>query len=124
VAPKKVMELSIATWLALVGLILTLVAGGGTILSQIYASKAEVLTIKENLTGKIDHANNEAETRLQNWRIQTIEVKVENIDARQQQTSQNVVKLLERWRLQPAEVPVLKPLPPPPAPAIVADESE
>lgn len=117
---REVVGLGIGTWIAIIGLTVTLIASGGAVLSQIYAHKTEVSAVKEELADKIARADSQAETQLQNWRIQTIEVKVENIDKRQQQTSENVVKLLDRFNVRPVEPPVMSPLPAPPptAPAV------
>lgn len=108
---RTVGGLGIGVWIAIIGLIVTLVGAGGGILSRIYASKTEVAEVKEQLNDKIASTDTAAETKLQNWRIQTIEVKVENIDKRQQQTSENVVKLLDRFNVRPVEPPVMSPLP-------------
>jgi hypothetical protein len=113
---RTVAGLGINVWIAIIGLVVTLITGGGVILSQIYAQKTEVAEVKEELSDKITEAETQSDTKLQNWRIQTIEVKVENLNTRQQQTSENVVKLLERFRVKPVADPVMKPLPAPPPP--------
>jgi len=120
-------KLSIGLWLAIIGTMLALVTAGGGVLSRIYASKAEVMETKAELNALISRSSDATETRLQNWRIQTVEVKVENMTAKQQQTSDNMIRLMERFNVEPVPEPAMKPLPPVPsltAPALGGDKPE
>jgi len=99
-------RLSLGTWMAVVG---TLLAVSGAVTagySCIFATKAELLAIelKQADTG---------DQRLNEWRLQTLEVQVQNLQARNERMDNHIVTLMERFRLTVEPPPVYKPLPEP-----------
>lgn len=81
-------------WVPIGALLVSALAAGGVLLSTIFATKTDL-----------------PDSSLQDWRLKTLEVRVENLDIRQQRTDQNVVLLLDRFKIRPAPEPQTQPLP-------------
>ena len=64
------------------------------------------------VTLKAEKTAVQAEVR--DWKINTVQVQMQNIEQRQIQQTQNIEKLLTRFRVEPK--PAMKPLPLPPKP--------
>jgi len=48
---------------------------------------------------------------VRDWRLQTLEVRVNNLELRSERIDKNVERLTERFRVEPAPVPQYEPLP-------------
>lgn len=115
---RSIMDLKVSTWLAIIGTIFMIGGAGAGLASKFFATKTELKDSEKDANDKIVKVSQEADTRLQNYRIQKVEVHVDNLDSRQQRIDKNVEKLLERWHVQPAPMPIMKPMPTLPAPLI------
>lgn len=97
-------------WLGYVVASTTLVTVMVTSLTYVFATKEELIQV-EQAQVKV-----EADTKLRDFRIQRLEVRLENVEAIAQRTDKNVEKLLLLRRLEPAPKAKFKPLPRLPAP--------
>ena len=92
-----------------------LVLGVATVMAAlmgtVYCSRAELAQVKEEV--KEDMSVIKLKVAQTNWKIQTMQAQVENVERRQEQMGENIVKLLIRFRVRPVAKPVLKPLPDP-----------
>lgn len=102
-------KLSLGTWLALVGALLAVSAAVTGGYSYVFATKGELkaVELKQADTG---------DQKLNEWRLSTLEVQVQNLQTRSERMDKNIVTLMERFRLVPEPVPAYKPLPEPPKP--------
>jgi hypothetical protein len=100
-------NLSLKPWTALVASVLVIIAGITAGYSYVFATKKELkaVELKQADTG---------DQRLNEWRLQTLEVQVQNLEIRSRRVDNNLVLLLERFRVTPRPAPVYKPLPRPP----------
>lgn len=75
--------------------------------TYIFATKGELkaIELKQADTG---------DQKLNEWRLKTLEVQVDNLETRTQRMDNNIVTIMERFRLEPNPVPTYKPLPKPP----------
>lgn len=91
----------VGTIVSIGALIGTLIAG----LSAVFATRGELVRVeKEQLKLK-------GETKLQDFRIRRLEVRLENVESIARRTDTNVEKLLAFEDLSPAPAAVIKPLP-------------
>lgn len=119
-ARRTTMGLPVGTWIAIGGFIFTVVTAGGALMGKIFATKGEVAAVEKTVDHELHKVESVAETKLQNWRIEKLEVTAQNIEVRQQRTDENIVRLMERFNVRPVPEPVMRsmPLPPP----MTADE--
>lgn len=104
--PKK---FSLKTILTAGGLALGVATAVAALTSNIYSTKTEVAQVKEEV--KAEMSDVELKTAQTGWKIQTLGARIKNIERRQIQMSENVTKLLVRFRVQPVEPPYLVPVP-------------
>ena len=83
---------TIGTWIAIGSLLMTVLVVSGGLMTKLFMSKAE---------SKETHAEMKGDTKLRDWRIQTVEVKIDNMQVQQTRIDKNVEKLAERFRLTP-----------------------
>jgi len=107
IAMDKV-RLSLGTWSVIIAIIVSLGGISAALMSRIFASKDEVHTIQ------ISQVRDKGVAKLQEWRIRTVETKVDNMQAQQTRIDRNVDKLLDRFRVLAEPQPAYKSLPPPP----------
>lgn len=107
--------------LGIVGGIVSLITVLGGILMLVFATKGELADEKASLVTEIHGVQktaqkNAGEANLQAWRHQALQVQVENVTKAQTQTNENVIKLLERFRVRPVDGRrfAARPLPPKP----------
>lgn len=100
-------RLSLGTWIALMGAFVTVSAAVTGSYTYVFATKGELKAVE------LKQANT-ADQKLNEWRLKTLEVQVDNLEMRMQRMDRNIVTLLERFRLEPQPVPTYKPLPKPP----------
>lgn len=100
---------------------LTITIGGilAAVMATIYCTKTELLNTKEALATsitdvKLAASKAQGADQVRDWKIQTIQTQVQNIEVRQIQTNDNIRKLLVRFRVEPVAKPKFKPLPDPP----------
>jgi hypothetical protein len=105
---KKPGALSIGVWISLAALVISLMGGGTVILSQFFAPKAV----------ETDIAVIQEKQRTLDWKVETVRVEQQNASGQVQTINLNVVKLLERFRIEPEPTPAQLPLPAPPDPAV------
>lgn len=104
------MKLSLGTWALLFGALVTMGTVASGIAFKVFASKEEVHEMQ------LDETRREGVAKLQEWRIKTVETKVDNMAAQQTRIDRNVDKLLERFRVTAEPPPQIKSLPAPPSP--------
>jgi len=101
-------------WIGLVLALGTLVGGSVTVLSTyVFAQKEDVTKLEKH------HDALKGSMALRDYRIERLEVQVQNIESIARRTDLNVEKLLTVQRIAPAPIPVFKALPSIPAPATV-----
>lgn len=98
---EKNNKVSLKLMIAAGALALGVATAVAALMSNIYATKAEVATVnlKAERTG---------------WKVESMATRVQNIERRQIHMSENITKLLARLRVPPADPPYLVPLPRPP----------
>jgi hypothetical protein len=72
--------------------------------TYVFATKGELKRVELKQADKADQKLNE-------WRLKTLEIQVDNLEMRMQRMDRNIVTLLERFRLEPDPAPAYKPLP-------------
>lgn len=97
-------------WTA-IGVALAILTAAGAVMANIFATKNEMTELRVELVQQIGDA------KVRDWKLQTLRVQVANVETRQQRTDSNVVRLLERFRVEPAPEPKYLSLPPAPVPA-------
>lgn len=122
-------KLSVGLIISLITTALAIAGGVAAIMGAIYAKKSEVQDIKADLVQEVHQVSLKAEkaagdAHVRDWQIKTVQVQVQNIEQRQIQQTQNIEKLLTRFRVQPEPQPVMKALPAPPGPEIVRGTDE
>lgn len=100
-------RLSLGTWIALVGALLGISGAVTAGYTYIFATKSELKSVELKQADTGDQKLNE-------WRLQTLEVNVDNLETRTQRMDRNIVTMMERFRLEPYPAPTYKPLPKPP----------
>lgn len=88
----------------------TVIAGVIASLTWVFATKNEVLELERV------QVEASTDTKLRDFRIQRLEVQVQNVENIAQRTDRNVEKLLIMRRLEPGPKPDRKPLPSIPSP--------
>ena len=101
-------KLSVGSWATIITIIVTLGGVGMAVMSRVFASKVDVHELEITQTEEI------GVDRLQEWRILTVETKVDNMQAQQTRIDRNIEKLLGRFEVRPEPRPAAKPLPPMP----------
>lgn len=85
-------RLSPGTWIALVGALLAVSAAVTSSYTYVFATKKELKEVE------LRQANT-ADQKLNEWRLKTLEIQVDNLEMRMQRMDRNIVTLLERFRL-------------------------
>jgi hypothetical protein len=89
-----------------------LIGGGWAIVGTVFCTKTENLEsemrVKESVKDTV------SENKLRDWRIQTVEIRTQNIEQNVQRVGKNVDKLLDRFRVRKAPEAHTMPLPSPP----------
>jgi hypothetical protein len=102
-------------WLGFIMMGSTVVAGAIASLTYVFATKNEVLQLERV------QVEATADTKLRDFRIQRLEVQVQNVENIAQRTDKNVEKLLILRHLEPGPKPNVKPLPSLPSPDSLRD---
>lgn len=102
-------RLSIGTWLALVGMFLAVSGAMTTGWSYVFATKTELKAVELTQADTGDQKLNE-------WRLQTLEIRMANQETRTSRVDKNLDSLLDRFRVTAEPSPVYQPLPDPPKP--------
>jgi len=91
-------KISFKLMIAAGGLVLATATSVAALMSNIYATKAEVaeLNLKAERTS---------------WKAESMATRIQNIERRQIHMSENITKLLARLRVPPADPPYLTPMP-------------
>lgn len=92
------------TWIGIGTLVMGLLAGGTSILVQIFATKVEV-------AARVSAVEKRLKPDLAEWRLQALEARMENLRRRQERDSNNITRLLERFRVEKAPDPEYVPIP-------------
>jgi len=103
----KTSKLTVGTWVALVGALLMISGAVTAGYSYVFATKGELKAVELKQADTSDQKLNE-------WRLQTLEVQVDNLETRTQRMDRNIVTVMERFRLEPDPAPTYRPLPKPP----------
>lgn len=98
------------TWLGVLVGSSTLLAGMIASLTYIFATKQEMVQVRQT---QIEATT---DTKLRDFRIQRLEVQVQNVENIAQRTDKNVEQLLLLRKMQPGPKPEVRPLPQLPAP--------
>lgn len=98
-------KLSLQAWLTITSLILGIGAVGGTIASKVFATQDAVHAVSLS----VEHAAGAA--TLQEWRLNQVTTRLENLESRQTRLDTNVVLILQRLAVKPAPEPEYKALP-------------
>lgn len=119
--PKVEAKLSVKLLMGLIATALAIAGAVAGIMGAIYCTKSEMQVTKAELKDEVNLVKLKAEKaagddRVRDWQVQTVQVQMENVEKRQIQQTQNIEKLLTRFRVQPEPRPVMKSLPPPPKP--------
>lgn len=102
---------TVAKILGILVILGTAAAGVITVLGEyVYATKGEITKLEK------EHVQAKERVKLRDYRIMKMEVQVQNMEGVAQRTDTNVEKLLTRFELQAAPMPISKPLPAPPVP--------
>ena len=106
-APKA--NLSIKSFWVLVAVIVGLLGSATAAWGFVFATKEELkkVELKQADTGR---------DKVSEWRIQSIEIRMDNLDARVQKIDKNLVALLERFRVISVPEPSYKMMPSRPIP--------
>jgi hypothetical protein len=112
-------KLGVSVWITIGSFILALLGIGSALLTQLFTPQSQFADHELANTksmGGIQMAAEKLEgtNQLRDWKIQNIQVKVDNLEARQARIDTNVVRLLTRFGAAP--VPEPQYLNPPPAP--------
>jgi len=103
-------KLTVGTWIAIVTLMLSIGGVCSGVMFKVFASKDAVHKVE------LKQARGDGTDNLQQWRIETIETKVDNMQVQQTRIDLNVVKLLARFRVAAEPSPTFKSLPTAPRP--------
>lgn len=103
-------RLTIGTWIALVGTLLGVSGAVTASYTYVFATKSELkkVELKQADTG---------DKKVTEWRLQSLEVEVHNLQNRSERMDKNIVTIMERFRIEPNPAPTYKPLPKPPGKA-------
>lgn len=109
-------KITVGNWLSLAGLILALVGSAVATSLYVYATKSEVVSVKETCSEKAMGNRSSIDVLQTHQSYQTTELsrvqaRLENMDAQQQVDSKNLERLLERFRVKTEEAPTFKPIP-------------
>jgi len=102
-------QLSLGTWLAIIGTFIVVVGAITGGYSYVFATKGELkaVELKQADTG---------DKKLTEWRLKTLEVQMANAQMRSERMDRNIVALMQRFRVEPEPTPKYQPLPEPPKP--------
>lgn len=106
-AEERPSKLTVGTWIALVGAFLGISGAVTAGFSYVFATKGELKSLELLQADTGDQKLNE-------WRLKSLEVQVDNLETRAGRMDRNIVTLMERFRLVPDPAPAYKPLPKPP----------
>ena len=96
-------KLSLKQFILILGAISAVMGIGTAALGYVYATQADLGALEKR-----------TKPVLTEWRLQTLETRTQNLEARTARADTNIVLLLERFRVTPAPEPVYAPLPEPP----------
>lgn len=97
-------------WLGVIVAGSTLAVGAVGTLSYIFATKQELINVEKS------QVEAKAESRLRDYRIQRLEVQVQNVGSVTSRTDKNVERLLRNQRIPSEPEPMIRPLPTVPSP--------
>jgi len=109
-------KLTPGNWVSIAGLIVALLGMAGGISLYVYATKSDVVSVKETCSEKAMGNRSSIEVLQTHQSYQTTELsrvqaRLENMDAQQQVDSKNLERLLERFRVKTEDAPTFKPIP-------------